>query len=91
VQTAAASGTPVVEIALQPEQQMNLDHMEEYGAALRIPCKKWRSAAIRNAVCLILHNDSYKENAQALMKKIIGMDGGKEAAAIIWEKINDLL
>ncbi len=89
VQTAAASGTPIVGIAQQPEQQMNLDHMKDYGAAIRIPYNKWRSAAIRNAVCHILSYDSYKTSAQALMKKINNMDGGKEAAITIWDKIND--
>ncbi len=91
VQTAAASGTPIVGIAQQPEQQMNLDHMKDYGAAIRIPYNKWRSAAIRNAVCHILSDDSYKTSVQGLMKKINNMDGGKEAAITIWDKINDLL
>lgn len=91
VQTAMASGTPVVAVAMQPEQQMNIDRIAAFGAAIRILYGKWRSDAIRNAVCQVLSNDDFKTSAQLLKEKIRNVDGGKECAAVMWKKIIDLL
>jgi UDP:flavonoid glycosyltransferase YjiC (YdhE family) len=91
VQTAIASGTPIVAVAMQPEQQMNLEHIAAYGAAIRVPYKKWRSDVIREAVCTILSNDNYKKSADLLMNQMSHMDGGKECATVIWHKAVDLL
>lgn len=91
VQTAIVSGTPIIAIAMQPEQQMNLDHIAAYGAAIRIPYSKWRSDMIRESVCTVLSNGKYKKSADLLKEKMSNIDGGKECATVIWQKIIEVL
>lgn len=91
VQTAMVSGTPLVGFALQPEQQINLDHIVSYGAAIRVPFDKWTTDNIRQAVLKILSDDKYKENAQKLKNHMIVMDGKKTSAEVFWEKTKELV
>ncbi|MDR0579046.1 MAG: hypothetical protein LBG21_00370 [Campylobacteraceae bacterium] len=88
VQTALYSGTPIVGIATQPEQQMNLDHIASYNAGIRIPVKQWSAQKIQEAVKLIASNAQYKNNAAKLMAKIKEIDGKQECAKMIWEFIS---
>ena len=91
VQTAIASGTPLVGIALQPEQQMNLDHVASYGAAIRVPLDKWNAANITKSVLKILADKNFKESAGRLKEHMNTMDGKKNSAEAIWKKIHNML
>lgn len=87
VQTAIASGTPIVGFAVQPEQQVNLDHMVMQGAAIRIPIQQWKAENIQQAIRDIRNEPSYMMNMktmQAIQKEI---DGKKDSAVAIWEKV----
>ncbi|MBE3560136.1 MAG: glycosyl transferase [Ktedonobacteraceae bacterium] len=85
VQTALASGTPLVGVAMQMEQQINLDHLVVAGTAIRIPIHRWQPAAIQAAVERIITHLSYREKARRLQQRINSMDGRKEIALRIWK------
>jgi len=87
IQTAIYAGTPIVGIAMQPEQQMHLDRIVAYGAGIRVPYNKWNALKIRSAIKEILSNKKYKENANDLMMRIKSVNGKTECAKVIWEFI----
>jgi UDP:flavonoid glycosyltransferase YjiC (YdhE family) len=87
VQTAVASGTPIVGFAMQPEQQANLDHIAAFGGAIRLPINKWKSKNIKKAIIEISSSVQYKENIQILQKVLQKADGKKNAAAAILDFI----
>lgn len=64
VQTALASGTPMVGVAMQPEQQINLDNVVLSGAGIRIPINRWTSANIVSATKKLIKNPSYTKKAK---------------------------
>lgn len=41
LQTAITSAIPIVGVATQPEQKINLEHLESFGSAIRIPKRMW--------------------------------------------------
>lgn len=77
LQTALRSGTPLVGVAAQPEQQMNLQHLEAYGAALSIAPRNWRVAAIARAVSRLLADERYRAKAAELGRKAAAMEPRK--------------
>lgn len=83
VQTAIASGTPIVGFAMQPEQQVNLDHIVAFGGAIRLPINRWKSKNIQKAINEISGSPQYKENIQRLQKVLQKTDGKKNAASAI--------
>lgn len=85
VQTAVAAGKPIVGVALQIEQQTNLDNIMNRNAGIRIQRHKWKAANIRNAVNTILDNPQYRANAELLGSKIRSIDGAKTAAEEMWK------
>lgn len=87
VQTAIASGTPIVGFAMQPEQQINLDNVAIRGAGIRIPKHRWNSNNIQSAIKNITKETSYKENMETLKKVLESTDGKKNSALAIWEYI----
>ncbi len=90
LQTAITSGTPLVGIATQPEQKLNLEHLETFGMAIRLPKWKWKSKNIRNAVNKILENENYRKKALEL-KRISEQLNTKEIIANeIWKEIKTM-
>ena len=87
VQTAVASGTPILGFAVQPEQQVNLDHIAAFGGAIRLPISRWKSANIQKAIIEISSSAKYKENIQRLQTILQKTDGKKNAAAAILDFI----
>lgn len=85
VQTAIAAGTPVVGVALQVEQQTNLDNVMDYGAGIRIQRGSWHSQNIRGAVKKVLADPKYKVRAMELAETIRSMDGAQTAADCMWK------
>jgi UDP:flavonoid glycosyltransferase YjiC (YdhE family) len=84
VQTSIACGKPVVGVALQVEQQTNLDNVMDAGAGIRIQRQGWKPTAIRNAVKRVLSEPSYKANAMELARTIQEMDSAKVTADTMW-------
>jgi UDP:flavonoid glycosyltransferase YjiC (YdhE family) len=90
IQTALSSGTPLVGVAMQQEQFINLSNVALYGAGIRIPLDKWKARKIRKAVAKIISDKGFKETAFRLGRRIKDMDGKKKSAEIIWKKIKEL-
>ncbi|RDW58423.1 glycosyl transferas-like protein [Coleophoma crateriformis] len=85
VQTALAAGTPMVGVALQVEQQTNLDNVMDYGAGIRIQRRSWHPQTIRAAVKKILVDPQYKLHVMELAEAIRSMDGAKIASDYMWD------
>jgi UDP:flavonoid glycosyltransferase YjiC (YdhE family) len=87
VQCALAAGKPIVGVALQVEQQTNLDNAMNAGAGIRVQKQYWKAKNIRSAVLSVLNDPSYTTKAQDLAKTLNAMDGAKTAAEVMWQFI----
>jgi UDP:flavonoid glycosyltransferase YjiC (YdhE family) len=86
VQTAVASGTPVIGFPLQTEQMFNLELIQQYGAGINLPLQRLsQPEKIRDAVLTVLGDVSYKKNMVALKKLQEKYDGPREVAHILLE------
>lgn len=91
VQTAMSSGTPVIGVAMQPEQQINLDHLVLKKAAIRIPIHGWKADRIQTAIEKISSDPCYKRNMQVLQNHLMQSDGRGNAAKEIWKYIRFMI
>lgn len=91
IQTAIASGTPIVGFAMQPEQQINLDNVVMNGSGIRISKHRWNVKNIQAAIKNILKEPLYKENIKVLKKSLESTDGKKNSALAIWEYLLSVL
>ncbi len=87
VQTAVAAGKPIVGVALQLEQQTNLDNVMNAGAGIRIQRQNWKAKNIRSAVQTVLNDPSYTAKAKELGDAMKSMDGATGAAEYMWKFI----
>jgi UDP:flavonoid glycosyltransferase YjiC (YdhE family) len=82
VQTAMASGTPLIGIPLQAEQDLNVVLLERLGAARRVsPGDLGRRLA--GVAAEILDDDGYRSAAQRIQRLYGGVDGPANAADVI--------
>jgi UDP:flavonoid glycosyltransferase YjiC (YdhE family) len=77
VQTAIVSGTLIVGMAMQPEQQINHDNVVFVGGAIRIPKHRWKSKAINHAVKKIASVGSFRKCMEKLKQDMDGVDEKK--------------
>lgn len=87
LQTALYAGTPIVGVAAQQEQFINLSNIESRGAGIRIPRKKWNFHHIQKSILHVLENERFKESVLLLQKHIQSTDGARNAANAIWNAI----
>jgi UDP:flavonoid glycosyltransferase YjiC (YdhE family) len=87
VQTAIASGVPLIGIPLQPEQDANVVLVENQGAARLVAYSEAGGEALRKAVREVLADGAYRDNARRLQAIYAQADGPGAAA----EAILDLL
>lgn len=85
VQTALTCGTPIVGVAMQLEQQVNLDNIGAKGAGIRIPTHRWTASNIQGAVSKVLADRRYLENARRLQQSVLRANGKKSSAEAIWQ------
>jgi UDP:flavonoid glycosyltransferase YjiC (YdhE family) len=85
VQNAIAAGIPIVGVALQVEQQTNLDNVMNCKAGIRIQRRSWHPKNIRGAVKKVLADPHYKVCAMELAETIRSMDGAQTAADCMWK------
>jgi hypothetical protein len=83
VQTAVHSGTPFVGVAMQAEQQYNLDSAVTQGAGIRIPKRFWEASRIRKAIRRIRETSRYKDCAAALKIRCEATDARRRAVEIM--------
>lgn len=84
IQTAMASGCPLIGFAMQPEQQMNLDHVVQAGAGVRIHIAKWKKRAIYRAICDMSGDTKWKRNAENLRAEMQKEDARTKIAETVW-------
>lgn len=82
IQTAVWSGTPVVGIGFQAEQQANIDGIAKEGMAIRIPLYEVNEKKLLKAVKKVTGN-SFKENALRLQKIVREVDGVKKSVELM--------
>ncbi|EAT87287.2 hypothetical protein SNOG_04896 [Parastagonospora nodorum SN15] len=87
VQCALAAGKPIVGVALQVEQQTNLDNAMNAGAGVRIQKQSWKAKNIRSTVLMVLKNPQYAVKARMLAETLNSMDGATTAAKVMWSFI----
>jgi UDP:flavonoid glycosyltransferase YjiC (YdhE family) len=80
VQTAIASGTPVVGIPLQPEQNVNLKIVERLGGCRTLSLKALRRGRLRARLEEVLRNPSFKRAMADLREHQAKRNGPAEAA-----------
>jgi UDP:flavonoid glycosyltransferase YjiC (YdhE family) len=84
VQSVLAGGVPLVGVAFQTEQRINLDRAAALGAGIRIPAQHWHAGVVGDAIRAILRDPSYRRGAQEAAALIGGADGGRTAAERLW-------
>ncbi|KAH9876036.1 hypothetical protein J1614_003914 [Plenodomus biglobosus] len=87
VQCALAAGKPIVGVALQVEQQTNLDNAMNAGAGVRIQKQFWKAKNIRSTILSVLQDPTYAAKARMLAETLNAMDGAKTAAEVMWKFI----
>jgi UDP:flavonoid glycosyltransferase YjiC (YdhE family) len=89
VQSVLAGGVPLVGVAFQTEQRINLDRAAALGAGIRIPAQYWHSGVVGDAIRAILRDPGYREHARAAAALIGAADGGRTAAELLWSRLLD--
>jgi UDP:flavonoid glycosyltransferase YjiC (YdhE family) len=88
VQTAIASGTPLVGFPLQPEQDLNVAIIERLGMGVRLPPAVAATAATTEAVRSILDDlPRYRDAARRAQAHYAGVDGADNAASAILRRV----
>ncbi|KAI8934350.1 hypothetical protein NX059_009086 [Plenodomus lindquistii] len=87
VQCALAAGKPIVGVALQVEQQTNLDNAMNAGAGIRVQKQFWKAKNIRSTILTVLKTPTYAVKARVLAETLNSMDGAKTAAEVMWKFI----
>lgn len=80
VQTACRAGTPIVGVALQFEQQANLDMVVRAGMGLRIPLHAYTTARILRDVDIVARSSGCRDAAKHISALMRGSDGAANAA-----------
>ncbi len=83
VQTAMASGTPLVGIPLHPEQELNVDLAVRQGMALAIPPRHAAGEQMTAAVRRLVDEPEFRAQAQRVRQVYAGSDGAGQAATAI--------
>jgi UDP:flavonoid glycosyltransferase YjiC (YdhE family) len=83
VQTAMASGVPMVGIPLQPEQDLNVHLAERQGMAVAMAPALAGSPAMTRAVRMLLDQPRYREQALRVQSIVSRVDGASGAASAI--------
>ncbi|HET9933514.1 MAG TPA: glycosyltransferase, partial [Polyangiaceae bacterium] len=83
VQTAMVSGTPLLGVPLQPEQDLNLHLIERQGAGRLLPLAEVRAERMAPIVRSMLATASYRVNAERLQGLLRNVDGAGRAAELM--------
>jgi MGT family glycosyltransferase len=89
VQTACWAGTPIIGLALQFEQQANLDMIVQAGMGVRIPMHDYTKKKILFEINRVAEDSSFRQNALNIKKIMRHMDGAKNAANRILAFLKD--
>jgi UDP:flavonoid glycosyltransferase YjiC (YdhE family) len=87
VQTALASGVPLIGVPLQPEQDANVASAERAGAARLVPLADAGTARMTELALAMLDGESHRQAARRLQAVFAAVDGAGAAAEAILELI----
>lgn len=89
VQTAMASGTPIVGMPFHGEQELNVALAERQGMALRLSPKVAGTSAMTAAVRRLLDEPPFRTSAARLKQQYASIDGAAAAAEAIlsWQHV----
>lgn len=85
IQTAIASGIPVIGFPLQPEQNFNLYLIQRHGAGLCMSLRSLRRGRLKPAVLEVLGDTRYRESMKRLQVWQSKVDGPLEVARYVRE------
>lgn len=85
LQTAVMSRTPLVGIATQPEQKINLDNLRDFGSAIRIPRHRWKARHIARCVQEVSRYTSFRDRAQRLYTEALKSSPQDTIARYLWQ------
>lgn len=83
VQTAIASGTPLVGLPLHGEQELNVALAERLGMAVRMSPQRATTPALGDAIRRLLDDPSFSDAARSAARHYEGVDGAAGAADAI--------
>jgi hypothetical protein len=83
VQTAMASGTPVVGIPLHPEQELNVDLAARHGAGLAVALRHLDTPLLTQAVRRVLADRRFAAGAARVQNWYTDVDGAANAALAV--------
>jgi hypothetical protein len=89
VMTACLSGTPVVGVGMQPEQEVNLECLVRKGFAIRISKRHLTAGSIIEAVDKLLGDEEAKRKAKEFQKIVEQWDGPANAAKFMRETFGE--
>lgn len=89
VQTAVASGIPLLGIPLQPEQDLNVHLVQKQGMALRVRPQDACGPSTTQAVRLLLEQPDFRDHAKRLREIVEKVDGPAGAAHAIRRYLSD--
>jgi hypothetical protein len=88
LQTAIASAVPLIGVATQPEQKINLEHLESFGSAIRISMSAWHYKHILSNVKDIFRNyQDFAKKAQELKQLYDATDAREIIGKAIWKEL----
>ena len=85
LQTAIMSQTPLVGIATQPEQKINLDNLQNFGSAVRIPQHRWDAPYIARCVMEVGRQPSFRRQARSLYAEALKTTPRTTIARHLWQ------
>ncbi|MBP7687341.1 MAG: hypothetical protein KA765_05520 [Thermoflexales bacterium] len=86
VQTACASGTPLVGIGLQPEQESNIELVVRYGSARRLSKRRLSRRTLLAAIDDLLDDPTARSRAADLQRLFAQWNGAARAAEFLREQ-----
>jgi UDP:flavonoid glycosyltransferase YjiC (YdhE family) len=89
IQTAIASGIPLIGFPIQPEQNFNLSQVESHGAGLCLSIRSLRKGHLRESINQILKDNRYKKSMEQLQSWQSQRDGALEVARTVRDLINN--
>lgn len=84
VQTAVASGTPVVGVGMQWEQAGNLDKLVAAGSGIRIRRGDWAPDTVERALRRVVDEPRFRQAAHRLQRDFEAVDGKRTTGEILW-------
>ena len=84
LQTAIMSGVPLLGYPAQPEQKINLQHLQDFGAAVMMSPYRWTAENIRREAASMIGNPRYKDKALALKNHARNLAPYEDIGTAIW-------